>query len=89
MKVLPLFLVLCMFVGQEIASAETPPLTSEQVVKKVQEVYSHHCCFRAKFDQLTVNTAMDLRDRFRGMMYVKKPGSISLDVESRNCRKWW
>lgn len=87
MKVLPLFLILCVLFGQQIASAENPPLTSEQVVKKVQEVYSRHCCFRAKFDQLTVNTAMDLRDKFGGMMYVKRPGSIALDVESPELQK--
>jgi outer membrane lipoprotein-sorting protein len=87
MKVLPVFLALCVLFGQETASAESQPFTSGQVVKKVQEVYARHCCFRAKFDQLTVNTAMDLRDRFGGMMYVKKPGSISLDVESPELQK--
>jgi outer membrane lipoprotein-sorting protein len=64
------------------ASAEDPALDLQAVVKKVQSVYSRHCCFKAKFDQLTVNTAMDMKDRFLGTMYVKKPGMISLIVKS-------
>lgn len=55
--------------------------TPEEVVKKVQEVYAHSCCFQAGFDQLTVNVSMDLKDKFQGTMYVKKPGLIALDVE--------
>jgi outer membrane lipoprotein-sorting protein len=54
--------------------------TSDQVVAKVKEVYAGHCCFQAMFDQITVNVAMDMRDRFQGMMYVKKPGLIAMDV---------
>jgi outer membrane lipoprotein-sorting protein len=50
------------------------------LVRKVQQVYGKHCCFKATFDQLTVNVAMDLKDRFRGTMYVKKPSKIALDV---------
>ena len=50
------------------------------VVRRVQQVYGRHCCFKAAFDQLTVNVAMDLKDRFRGTMYVKKPSKIALDV---------
>ncbi len=61
--------------------------TAEEVIKKVQDVYSHHCCFRATFNQLTVNVSMDLRDRFEGVMYVKKPDMIALDVESPEKQK--
>lgn len=61
--------------------------TLEQVVGRVKEVYSRHCCFRASFDQVTVNVAMDMRDRFEGVMYVKKPGLIALDVESPEKQK--
>lgn len=65
-----------------IASAEQPPPSPEvmEIVQKVQQAYAAHCCFRATFDQLTVNVAMDLKDRFRGTMYVKKPNRIALDV---------
>lgn len=52
----------------------------DRAVRRIQEVYADYCCFRAKFDQLTVNVAMDLKDRFRGTMYVRKPGHIALDV---------
>lgn len=54
----------------------------EEVAAKVKDVYARHCCFRAAFDQVTVNVAMDMRDRFQGMMYVKRPGLIALDVTS-------
>ncbi len=58
---------------------QPPPL--EKVIERVKGVYAAHCCFSAEFDQVTVNVAMDLTDRFRGMMYVKKPDSISLEVQ--------
>ncbi|MBI5249708.1 MAG: outer membrane lipoprotein carrier protein LolA [Desulfomonile tiedjei] len=87
MKILSVLFFLLMLCGQEIVSGEQAPETPEQVVKKVQEAYSRNCCFKAKFDQLTVNQAMDLRDRFTGIMYVKKPGSISLDVEYPELQK--
>lgn len=54
----------------------------DEVAAKVKEVYARHCCFQAAFDQISVNVAMDMRDRFQGMMYVKKPGLIALDVVS-------
>ena len=57
-----------------------PPV--EELVKRIQEVYSQQCCFRASFDQVTVNVAMDMRDHFTGHMYVKKPDLIALDVQS-------
>ncbi len=61
--------------------------TAEEVVKKVQDVYSRHCCFRATFNQLTVNVSMDLKDRFEGMIQVKRPGMIALDVVSPEKQK--
>lgn len=67
--------------------AGAPPPTPEKVVEKVKAVYSGHCCFHATFDQLTVNVAMDLRDRFQGVMYVKKPGLIALDVKAPEKQK--
>jgi outer membrane lipoprotein-sorting protein len=59
--------------------SEVPPV--DELVKSIQEVYSQQCCFRAAFDQVTVNVAMDMRDHFSGAMYVKKPDLIALDVE--------
>ena len=57
---------------------ELPALS--EVLHRLNAVYAKHCCFKAAFDQVTVNVAMDLRDHFRGTMYVKKPGMIALDV---------
>jgi outer membrane lipoprotein-sorting protein len=54
----------------------------EEVLQRLQKVYAKECCFKASFDQLTVNVAMDMKDRFRGTMYVRKPGSIALDVDN-------
>jgi outer membrane lipoprotein carrier protein len=67
------------------AESKVPDL--DEIVRKVQEVYGRHCCFSAAFDQLTVNTAMDLKDRFQGTMYVRKPGAIALEVESPEKQK--
>jgi outer membrane lipoprotein-sorting protein len=75
-----LLLTTWFFLGQ--AFAESPPSTVKQVVENVRNVYSKHCCFRALFDQLTVNVSMDLKDKFQGIMYVKKPGHIMLDVQA-------
>jgi len=62
-------------------------LSLEEVVSRVKSAYSRHCCFQAAFDQLTVNVSMDLKDQFRGTLYVKKPGLIALDVESPEKQK--
>ena len=62
--------------------SENPPSNPDELVKNIQAVYSQRCCFKAHFDQLTVNVSMDLTDKFAGTMYVKKPGKISLDVQS-------
>jgi outer membrane lipoprotein-sorting protein len=32
------------------------------------------------FDQVTVNVSMDIKDTFEGIMYVRKPSFITLDV---------
>jgi len=69
------------------AAAEEQQAFLDEVVKRVQEVYSRHCCFSAAFDQLTVNVAMDLQDRFQGVMYVRRPGQIALEVETPEPQK--
>lgn len=56
--------------------------TPEQIIKNVKNVYRDHCCFRAQFDQVTVNVAMDLRDRFLGTLYVRRPNLLALEVDS-------
>ena len=66
---------------------ETGPGSVDDVLSKVKEVYARHCCFKAGFNQVTVNVAMDLKDRFDGVIYVKKPGFIALDVESPEKQK--
>lgn len=62
-------------------------LDVHNVVRKIQDVYNPSCCFTASFDQLTVNVAMDMRDRFQGQMYVRKPLDIALDVISPERQK--
>ena len=69
-----------MAAGLNAESAEPPPV--DEVVKRVQNVYARQCCFVARFDQLTVNVAMDLKDRFEGNIYVKAPDVIALEVVS-------
>ena len=66
--------------GLNAQSAEPSPV--DEVVKRVQNVYARQCCFVARFDQLTVNVGMDLKDRFEGNMYVKAPNLIALEVMS-------
>jgi len=61
-----------------VSSAEQ--LTEVEVVRRVKAVYAKHCCFQAAFNQLTVNVAMDMKDNFKGTIYVRRPGSIALDV---------
>ncbi len=80
-KATGVFLVLLLAGGESLAIAgnQLPPV--EQVVQRIQQVYAGYCCFKATFDQLTVNVSMDLKDRFKGAMYVKKPGHIALDVD--------
>ena len=66
--------------GLHAQGPEPPPI--DEIVKRVQHVYARQCCFVARFDQLTVNVAMDLKDRFEGNMYIKTPDQISLEVLS-------
>jgi outer membrane lipoprotein-sorting protein len=65
--------------------AENLPL--EEVISRVKQVYSGYCCFKANFDQVRVNPTMNMRDHFKGIMYVKKPASIALDVMSPEKQK--
>ena len=67
--------------------AHSEPRSVDEVVKKVKAVYSRDCCFKATFNQVTVNVAMNLKDRFDGTIYVKKPGLIALDVETPERQK--
>ncbi len=59
----------------------------QNIIKKIQDTYNTSCCFTASFDQLTVNVAMDMRDRFHGRMYVRKPLDIALEVASPERQK--
>ncbi len=83
------FLFLLLLFASPAGAQQQPslPATPDALVRKVQDVYAHHCCFQANFDQLTVNVAMDMKDRFKGVMYVKKPGSIVLDVAAPERQK--
>ncbi|GEM_PF-566585 len=74
-------LLFALSTGVALGAADEVP-TVEDVVRKVKAVYEEQCCFQATFDQLTVNVAMDMKDRFKGTMYVKKPGLIALEVDS-------
>lgn len=67
------------------ALGENPDVKA--TVKKIQDVYDANCCFMATFDQLTVNVAMDMRDKFQGQMYVRKPLEIALDVATPEKQK--
>ncbi|MBI5571496.1 MAG: outer membrane lipoprotein carrier protein LolA [Desulfomonile tiedjei] len=78
----PLLLLVLILALAYPGAAENTPLPVHEVVKKVQQLYSRQCCFKAEFDQVTVNVAMDLKDRFKGTMYVKTPGLMALEVTS-------
>jgi outer membrane lipoprotein-sorting protein len=79
-KTVATFLALLVVPIPGTAQDEAPPIS--EVIARVRQLYSRQCCFRASFDQVTVNVAMDLKDRFDGMMYVKRPGMIALEVEN-------
>lgn len=64
------------------ACGQSPLPTVAELVGRIQDVYSRQCCFRASFDQITVNVAMDMQDHFTGEIYVKRPDLIALDVQS-------
>ncbi|MGC8660227.1 MAG: LolA family protein [Desulfomonilaceae bacterium] len=83
---------LILFFGLGLALNISRPVIGEaldvkNIVRKIQNVYNPGCCFTASFDQLTVNVAMDMRDRFQGRMYVRKPLDIALDVVSPERQK--
>ena len=80
-------LALCASLLAGVFSFASAPPNAQEIVKRVQEVYSKHSCFTAHFNQLTVNVAMDIKDRFDGTMYVKRPSSIALDVDSPERQK--
>lgn len=80
-----LFSLIMLLVSPYPAHCDEPPVAD--VVRRLQSVYSKQCCFRAIFDQLTVNVAMDLKDRFEGAIYVKSPGLIALEVVSPEKQK--
>jgi outer membrane lipoprotein-sorting protein len=79
-KTIAAFLAILILPLEAIAQDGIPPVS--EVIARVRQVYARQCCFRASFDQLTVNVAMDLKDRFEGLMYVKRPGMIALEVET-------
>ncbi|MDQ7782354.1 MAG: outer membrane lipoprotein carrier protein LolA [Desulfomonilaceae bacterium] len=75
-------ILLLLLVSEQVpVFAESKIPSVEQAVHRIQTVYAGYCCFKAAFDQLTVNVSMDLKDRFKGTMYVRKPGHIALDVD--------
>ncbi len=82
--VIGFFFICCAISGQFCFGQE---MTEEQVMQKVQAVYADKCCFRALFDQVTVNVSMDIKDTFEGIMYVRKPSFITLDVRSPERQK--
>lgn len=84
-KLAILFFCIPVFMLGQTCRAEE--MTADQVMQKVQSVYSDKCCFRALFDQVTVNVSMDIKDTFEGVMYVKKPSFITLDVQTPERQK--
>jgi outer membrane lipoprotein-sorting protein len=65
------------------AKAEDPA----PIVAKLKKAYAGRCCFQGDFDQLTVNVSMDMKDHFTGVIYVKKPNLISMEVETPEKQK--
>jgi outer membrane lipoprotein-sorting protein len=79
MRAICLLLLILVAAGEVRAQDEAPPIG--ELLARLSEVYGRQCCFRSSFDQVTVNVAMDMKDHFEGMMYVKRPGMIALEVE--------
>jgi len=77
---LSVFILIVLTAFSGVHAFELP--SAEEMVSRVQGVYSRYCCFQAHFNQLTVNVAMDMTDRFEGTLFVKRPGMLALDVES-------
>jgi outer membrane lipoprotein-sorting protein len=82
LKALTFAVLFSSIIAAGINARSAEPLPVDEVVKRVQNVYARQCCFVARFDQLTVNVSMDLKDRFEGNMYVKAPNLIALEVVS-------
>lgn len=82
MKSVSILTLLMVFLSEAPVLSGSQQPNPDEVVKKIQKVYAQRCCFRAHFDQLTVNVSIDMKDKFTGTMYVKKPGMIALDVQS-------
>jgi outer membrane lipoprotein-sorting protein len=80
-----LLVFVMLLAGPHPADCDEPALAD--VVRRLQGVYAKQCCFQAIFDQLTVNVAMDMKDRFEGAIYVKSPGLIALEVVSPERQK--
>lgn len=68
--------------GDANQTDRSPEADPAAILAKVKKVYAQHCCFEAKFDQLSVNVAMDMQDKFKGVMFVKKPNLLAMEVES-------
>lgn len=81
------FVIFCLFLLDAAHAQDARQPALDEVVKKVQEIYSRQCCFSARFDQLTVNVSMEIQDRFQGVMYVRKPGLIALEVQTPEPQK--
>ena len=70
-----------------VSFAQSTGVSLDDVIGRIRNVYSKQCCFKAFFDQLTVNVTMDMRDKFQGTMYVRRPSSMALDVETPEKQK--
>ncbi len=86
-KVIPAILVLVLLVVGVPGRSRADEPSVEEVVGRVKGVYAKSCCFKARFDQVTVNMAMNIKDHFQGTMYVRKPAHIALEVESPEKQK--
>lgn len=84
-KSLALLMFLSLMMMSHVCHGEE--MSADQVMQKVQAVYADKCCFRALFDQVTVNISMDIKDTFEGVMYVRKPSFITLDVQAPERQK--
>jgi outer membrane lipoprotein-sorting protein len=66
---------------------QAPRADAAPIVAKLKNAYAGRCCFQANFDQVTVNISMDMKDHFTGMIYVKKPNLIAMEVETPEKQK--
>lgn len=91
---LPIFAFFCTLWSITFSDAQQAPPASggdpaaaATIVAKLKRAYEGKCCFQGDFDQLTVNVSMDMKDHFTGVMYVKKPNLISMEVETPERQK--